>query len=58
MNEYRSDGEQIPYTGHERVDDALAALAQVSDAEPAEQIPALSEAHRTLAETLDSIGDI
>jgi hypothetical protein len=48
----------VAYTGHERVDDALTGLAAVTDASPAEQIQALTDAHQILVETLDSIGDI
>jgi hypothetical protein len=51
----RSD---VRYTGHQRIDDALAELAEVAGAAPADQIPALTQAHAVLVETLDSIGSI
>jgi hypothetical protein len=44
-------------TGHPAVDAALAAVAQVSDAAPADQLAAYQAAHRTLRETLASIDD-
>ncbi len=44
--------------GGSRVDDALAALAEVRDAPPAEQVAPLTQAHRALRETLESIGDV
>jgi hypothetical protein len=45
-------------TGHPRVDAALAALTEVADAPPVQQIGPLTEAHDVLRETLDSIGDV
>ena len=45
-------------TGDPRIDEAVIALAAVQDAPPAEQVAPLTEAHRTLRETLDSIGDV
>jgi hypothetical protein len=45
-------------TGHPRVDAALAALAEVAEAPPVQQIGPLTEAHDVLRETLDSIGDV
>jgi hypothetical protein len=45
-------------TGQPDVDAALAALADVADAPPAEQVVPLTEAHRVLSETLDSIGPV
>jgi hypothetical protein len=45
-------------TGDPRIDAALIALAATQDAPPAEQVAPLAEAHRTLRETLDSIGDV
>jgi hypothetical protein len=53
-----ADDRDVPYTGHDRVDDVLASLAHVAGAPPADQIPALTEAQQTLTETLDSIGDV
>ncbi|HLU46396.1 MAG TPA: hypothetical protein VKZ67_15485 [Natronosporangium sp.] len=44
-------------TGHPAVDAALAALAQVRHAPPAEQLPAFQALHRTLQETLASIDE-
>ena len=44
--------------GHPRIDEALAALAAVRDASPADQVAPLTQAHQTLRETLDSIGDV
>jgi hypothetical protein len=41
-----------------RIDGVLAALAEVKDAPPAEQVGPLTEAHRVLRETLESIGDV
>jgi len=46
------------HTGHPRVDEALAAVVEASDAPPAEQVAPLAEADRVLRETLDSIGDV
>jgi len=45
-------------SGHPQVDEALAGLEAAADLPPAEQIAPLTEAHRTLGETLDSIGDV
>jgi hypothetical protein len=45
-------------TGHPKVDEALAALRAAAELPPAEQIAPLTEAHQTLRETLDSIGDV
>jgi hypothetical protein len=36
----------------------LAALAEVKDAPPAQQVAPLTQAHRVLRETLESIGDV
>ena len=44
--------------GAARIEEALAALAEVKDAPPAEQVAPLTQAHRILRETLDSIGDV
>jgi hypothetical protein len=58
MEEYeveRPDVGAVP-TGHRRVDEALAALAEVADAPPAEQVGPLAAAHQVLRETLDAIG--
>jgi hypothetical protein len=44
--------------GHPRIDETLGALAAARDAPPADQVAPLTEAHRTLRETLDSIGDV
>jgi hypothetical protein len=38
------------------VDRALAALAEVADAPPADQVGPLAAAHEVLRETLDAIG--
>jgi hypothetical protein len=43
-------------TGHRQVDEALAELARVADAPPAEQVGPLAAAHEVLRETLDAIG--
>lgn len=43
--------------GHPAVDAALRALAEVTDAAPAEQLPAFQAAHRTLREALASIDE-
>ena len=45
-------------TGHPQVDEALATLRAAAELPPAEQIAPLTEAHQTLRETLDSIGDV
>jgi hypothetical protein len=45
-------------TGHAHVDEALAALRSAASLPPADQIAPLTEAHQTLRETLDSIGDV
>jgi hypothetical protein len=44
--------------GSARIDEALAVLAEVRDAPPAEQVAPLTQAQRVLRETLDSIGDV
>ena len=44
--------------GGSRIDAALAALAEVRNAPPAEQVAPLTHAHQVLRETLDSIGDV
>jgi hypothetical protein len=44
-------------TGHPRVDEVVAMLDAAADLPPADQVAPLTEAHRTLRETLDSIGD-
>jgi hypothetical protein len=52
-----TDAAAVPLTtGHEDVDAALAALADVVDAPPAEQVGPLDEALEVLRTTLDSIG--
>lgn len=43
--------------GHPAVDASLRALAEVTDAPPAEQLPAYQAAHRTLREVLASIDE-
>jgi hypothetical protein len=43
--------------GHPAVDASLRALAEVTDASPAEQLPAYQAAHRTLREILASIDE-
>jgi hypothetical protein len=48
---------QQPVIGHPAVDAALRALAEVTDAAPAEQLPAYQAAHRTLREALASIDE-
>ena len=53
-----SPGGLAETTGDPRIDEAVIALAAAQDAPPAEQVAPLAEAHRTLRETLDSIGDI
>jgi hypothetical protein len=45
------------HTGHPRVDDVVAMLDAAAYLPPADQVAPLTEAHRTLRETLDSIGD-
>jgi hypothetical protein len=45
-------------SGASRIEEALAALVEVKDAPPAEQVAPLTQAHRALRETLDSIGDV
>jgi hypothetical protein len=54
-----TDPERVPpgQTGHPRVDDVVAMLDAAADLPPADQVAPLTEAHRTLRETLDSIGD-
>jgi hypothetical protein len=47
---------EVTATGHRQVDEALAALAEVADAPPAEQVGPLAAAHAVLRETLDAIG--
>ena len=47
-----------PDRGGSRIDAALAALAEVKDAPPAQQVVPLTQAHQALRETLDSIGDV
>jgi hypothetical protein len=55
--EVESDvGSEGVATGHHQVDAALAALAEVADAPPAEQVAPLAAAHEVLRETLDAIG--
>jgi hypothetical protein len=46
-----------PVTGHPAVDEAVAAVAALADAPPAEQVAPLAQADRVLRDTLDSIGD-
>lgn len=50
--------DQTAGNGHPRIDETLAALAAARYAPPAVQVAPLTEAHRTLRETLDSIGDV
>ncbi len=45
-------------TGHPQVDETLADLRAAAELPPSEQIAPLTEAHQTLRETLDSIGDV
>jgi hypothetical protein len=47
-----------PGLGGSRIDAALATLAEVRNAPPAEQVAPLTHAHQVLRETLDSIGDV
>jgi hypothetical protein len=47
---------EVTATGNRQVDEALAALAAVADAPPAEQVGPLAAAHEVLRETLDAIG--
>ena len=47
---------EVTATGHRQVDEALAALAEVADAPPAEQVGPLAAVHEVLRETLDAIG--
>jgi hypothetical protein len=49
--------EPEPVIGHPAVDAALRTLAGVTDANPAEQLPAYQIAHRTLREALASIDE-
>ncbi|GAA1834797.1 hypothetical protein GCM10009682_61360 [Luedemannella flava] len=52
----RTDAEALPLTtGNDEVDAALAALADVADADPAEQVGPLGEALDVLRSTLNSI---
>jgi hypothetical protein len=44
-------------TGHPDVDRVVQSLAAAADLPLAEQIGPLTEAHQTLRETLDSVGD-
>ena len=55
---YSSDAPTPGPRGASRIEEALAALAEVKDAPPAEQVAPLTQAHRALRETLDSIGDV
>jgi hypothetical protein len=67
MSEYverREDAEPMetleagePVIGHPAVDAALRGLAEVTDAAPADQLPAYQAAHRTLREALASIDE-
>jgi hypothetical protein len=56
--EYYASSGAAPQTEHRRLDDALAALADVAEAPPADQIGPLTDAHTALRETLDSIGTV
>jgi hypothetical protein len=49
--------DQPPAIGHPAVDSSLRALAQVTDAPPADQLPAYQAAHRTFREVLASIDE-
>jgi hypothetical protein len=49
--------DQPESTGHPAVDAALRAVAEASEASPADQIPAYQATHRTLRETLASIDE-
>jgi len=44
-----------PGTGHPAVDAAVAAVAEVADQPPAQQVGAYEQAHRALSETLSAI---
>jgi hypothetical protein len=61
MNDYAEPAEQPPeqppVIGHPAVDAALRGLAEVTDAAPADQLPAYQAAHRTLREALASIDE-
>ncbi|MDR1354968.1 MAG: hypothetical protein LBJ43_01655 [Propionibacteriaceae bacterium] len=46
--------EQIPKTGNETVDAALAQLADVAELTTAEKLERLTQAQQTLAEMLES----
>ncbi len=46
---------QPPSTGHPDVDAAVAALTDVADQPPAQQLGAYEQAHRALSETLSAI---
>lgn len=50
-------GDQAPVTGHPQVDAALAQLAAMGEASPAQMVAPLAEADRVLRETLDAVGD-
>lgn len=54
--EVESPVETVTATGHQQVDEALAALARVADRPPAEQVAPLAAAHDVLRQTLDAIG--
>jgi hypothetical protein len=51
----RADGEPA---GVGQVEAALAALADVAERPPQEQVEPLARAQAVLAETLDSVGDL
>jgi hypothetical protein len=51
-------GPEVPPATIPAVDQAVAALADVAEAPPAQQVGPLAEADRVLRETLDSIGDV
>lgn len=51
-----SGADDGPPTGHPAIDEALARLARLENAPPAEQIGALTAAHDALRQTLDTIG--
>lgn len=44
-------------TGHPRVDEVISTLASVADASAADQVAPLTEAHRVLSETLESLDE-
>jgi hypothetical protein len=57
MSEHPEPAQAHPVISHPAVDAALRGLAEVSDAAPADQLPAYQAAHRTLREALASIDE-